>query len=143
MQTDGRTDMAKLIATYRNLAKEPKAHPRQNILNVRWVLIRCILFLSDRNQIVVFRQISVKIRYSGPSKVEHKPFQDAVRLPICSTFQLNGMSRTMLCAMPRSWFDFRIFIRVSNRIFLEFFVRVSSCSRNKPFDFRGSAVRAI
>jgi hypothetical protein len=42
--------------------------------------------------------------------------------------------------MPRSWFDFRILIRVSNRIFLEFFVRVSSCSRIKPFDFRGSTV---
>jgi hypothetical protein len=42
--------------------------------------------------------------------------------------------------MPRSWFDFRIFIRVSNRIFLEFFVRFSSCSRIKPFDFRASTV---
>ena len=42
--------------------------------------------------------------------------------------------------MPRSWFDFRIFIRVSNRIFLEFCVRVSSCSSIKPFDYRGSTV---
>jgi hypothetical protein len=38
---------------------------------------------------------------------------------------------------------FRIFIRVSNRIFLEFFVRVSVCSRIKPFDFRGSTVFEI
>ena len=44
------------------------------------------------------------------------------------------------CAMPRSWFDFRISIRVSNGIFLEFFVRVSSCSRNEPFDYRGSTL---
>ena len=48
------------------------------------------------------------------------------------------------CAMPRSWFDFRIFIRVSNRIFLEFFVRASNRStiegpqyfRNYYFLFR-------
>jgi len=32
------------------------------------------------------------------------------------------------CAMPRSWFDFRFFIRVSNRIFHEFFVRESNRS---------------
>ena len=44
------------------------------------------------------------------------------------------------CAMPRSWFDFQIFIRVSNRIFLEFFVRVSSCLSIKRFDYRGSTV---
>jgi hypothetical protein len=31
-------------------------------------------------------------------------------------------SAARCCAMPRSWFDFRIFIRVSNRIFLKFFV---------------------
>jgi hypothetical protein len=45
--------------------------------------------------------------------------------------------------MPRSWFDFRIFIRVSNRIFLKFFVWVSSCSRIKQFDFRGSTVHGV
>jgi hypothetical protein len=44
------------------------------------------------------------------------------------------------CAMPRSWFDFQIFIRVSNWIFLEFFVRVSSCSSIKPFDCQESTV---
>jgi hypothetical protein len=27
--------------------------------------------------------------YSGPSKVEHNPFQEAVRLSICSTFEFN------------------------------------------------------
>jgi hypothetical protein len=31
------------------------------------------------------------------SKVEHNPFQEAAGLSICSTFQLNVMSRTMLC----------------------------------------------
>jgi len=30
---------------------------------------------------------------------------------------------TRCCPMPRSWFNFRIFIRVSNRIFLEFFFK--------------------
>jgi hypothetical protein len=45
--------------------------------------------------------------------------------------------------MPLSWFDFRIFIRVSNRIFLKFFVQVSSFSRIKPFNFRGSTVYGI
>jgi len=47
---------------------------------------------------------------------------------------------TWCCAMPRSWFDFQIFIRVSNQIFLEFFVRVSSRSSTKPFDYQGSTV---
>jgi hypothetical protein len=37
------------------------------------------------------------LEYSGPSKVEHNPFQEAVRLSIFSTFELNAMSRTMLC----------------------------------------------
>jgi hypothetical protein len=40
---------------------------------------------------------SVLVKYSGPSKVEHNPFQEAVRLSVCSTFELNGMSRMMLC----------------------------------------------
>jgi hypothetical protein len=49
------------------------------------------------------------------------------------------MSRTMLgnaALMVR----LSIFIRVSNRIFLEFFVRGSSFSTIKPFDYRGSTV---
>jgi hypothetical protein len=83
--------------------------------------------------------------YSGPSKVEHNLFQEAVRLSVCSTFSLfdfwvKWVWAARCCAMPHSWFDFRIFIRVSNRIFLEFFVRVSCCLRIKPFDFQGSTV---
>jgi hypothetical protein len=47
---------------------------------------------------------------------------------------------TRCCAMPRSWFDFLIFIWVSNQIFLEFLVQVSSCLSIRPFDYRGSTV---
>jgi hypothetical protein len=34
---------------------------------------------------------------SGPSKVEHNLFQEAVRISVFSTFELNVMSRTMQC----------------------------------------------
>ena len=34
--------------------------------------------------------------YSGPSKVEHNPFQEAVRLSICSIFELNFLIRINL-----------------------------------------------
>ena len=53
------------------------------------------------------------------------------------TDQQHSTSRIFIC-LPRSWFDFRIFIRVSNRIFF----RVSSCSNIKPFDYREPTVFA-
>jgi hypothetical protein len=40
----------------------------------------------------------------------------------------------ILCSTFEFLFEFQ------NRIFLEFFVRVSSCSNIKPFEVRGSAV---
>jgi hypothetical protein len=45
--------------------------------------------------------------FSGPLKVEHNPFQEAVWLSMCSTFELNGMSRTMLCSAA-------LMVRLSN-----------------------------
>ena len=44
------------------------------------------------------------------------------------------------CAMLHSWFNFRIFIEVSNQIFLEFLFEFQSCSSIKLFDYRGSTV---
>ena len=35
------------------------------------------------------QRTTVFFKYSGPSKVEHSPFQVAVRLSVCSTFELN------------------------------------------------------
>jgi hypothetical protein len=43
---------------------------------------------SVQNQIYVKGRYEL-LKYSGPSKVEHNPFQEAVRLSICSTFELN------------------------------------------------------
>jgi len=40
------------------------------------------------------------------------------------------------CGMLHSWFNFQIFTRVSNWIFLKFLVRVSSCSSFKLFEFQ-------
>jgi hypothetical protein len=77
--------------------------------------------------------------YSGPSNAEHNPFEEAVRLSVCSTFELNVMGRTMLC-------NAALMVRFSNFYssfkpnFSGNFFLVSSCSRNKPFDFRGSTV---
>jgi hypothetical protein len=39
--------------------------------------------------------------------------------------------------------DFRVLFEFQNRIFLEFFVRVSSCSNIKPFEVRASTVWEI
>jgi hypothetical protein len=43
----------------------------------------------------------------------------------------------ILCSTFEFLFEFQ------NRMFLEFFVRVSSCSNIKPFEVRGSTVRVL
>jgi hypothetical protein len=46
--------------------------------------------------------------YSRPSKVEHNPFQEAVRLPVCSTFKLNEHEPhdAVQCCAHGSTFEF-------------------------------------
>jgi hypothetical protein len=69
----------------------------------------CIVYIHIVNRNSHYKQVDRKKKnktgniyiyiyvYSGSSKVEHNPFQEAVRLSICSTFELNGISRKMLC----------------------------------------------
>jgi hypothetical protein len=73
--------------------------------------------------LIRIRLCSFKNDYSRPSKVEHNPFQGAVRLSICSTFELNGISRTMLCnaaLMVRLSNFYSSFKQNFSRIFSEF-----------------------
>jgi hypothetical protein len=75
----------------------------------------------------VYRVI-VSLMFSGPSKVEHNPFQEAVRFSICSTFKLKGMSSTMLC-------NATLMVRLSN-FYSSFKPNISRifCSSFKFFD---------
>ena len=51
---------------------------------------RPVLFrLCHQNFVCFLCRHVLFLVYSGPSKVEHNPFQEAVRLSICSTFELN------------------------------------------------------
>jgi hypothetical protein len=68
--------------------------------------------------ILLFTGRWITLLSSWPSRERRRPRDDHVIL--CSTFEF--------------LFAFQ------NRIFLEFFVRVSSCSNIKPFEVRGSTV---
>jgi hypothetical protein len=99
----------------------------------------CSVYLISSQKILDLSSNIKNLVYSGPSKVEHNPFQEGFRLSICSAFKVKGMSRTMLC-------NAALMVRLLNFYssfkpnFFEFFFRVSSCSRIKTFDFRGSNV---
>jgi len=56
----------------RHLGSRPSTRHKDRQFHI--FLSQCILFAKN---------------YSGPSRVEHNPFQDAVRLSICPTFEFN------------------------------------------------------
>jgi hypothetical protein len=82
----------------------------------------------------------MNVKYSGPSKVEHSPFQEAVRLSICSTFELKWHEPHGAVQSRAHDSTFEFLFEFQTEFFSIFFFRNSSCSRIKPFDVRGSTV---
>ena len=76
--------------------------------------IRTILYYFSPDHFNIILQFLTLLQlldlmYSGPLKVEHNPFQEAVRLSICSTFELNFPLRNNVNSISPKFTDYKTF----------------------------------